>query len=119
MQKQRCFLAIVLSGIFALVAALPVAAADPASCSFSKGITTCVSTSHTTETVQIQLISGCVAGPTGQPGRLTRTIEQTFLVTVTTTTLSHGAEGRVYSSSTDVTRELVSAEEISRVCEPI
>jgi hypothetical protein len=106
-----------------------LAAADPAraarakrpreGCSFSRGTTTCVTVSRSTETETIRMTSGCTFGPTGIPGRRTRTLETTYLVTATTTTLSPGVAGRVYDTSTSVSRELAGSVLVSDVCEAL
>ena len=89
---------------------------DPG-CTFDTGTTTCVSTTETTVTSTHVAVSGCNYGPTGIPSRRSRTFEDTFLVTATTTTLQHGRQGAVYDSSTETTRTLVSSVQISDVCE--
>jgi hypothetical protein len=89
------------------------------SCTFSRGTTTCVTTTQHEETTTHQVFGSCVAGPSGQPGRRITTFEDRYLVTETTTTSSHGRSGHVYSSNTETTRVLVSSREISRVCEAL
>jgi hypothetical protein len=89
------------------------------SCSFSRGTTTCVSTVQYTETTTHSEYSGCVAGPSGQPGSRVRTFSDTYLVTATTTTLRRGKSHKVYSSKTVTTRQLVSSTLVSDVCQPI
>jgi hypothetical protein len=91
-----------------------------ASCTFARGTTSCTTVvARFTETETRALVSGCVAGPTGQPGRRPRTLLDTYQVTVTTTALSRGRGGPVYDSSTDTERLLVSSVEISNVCDPL
>jgi hypothetical protein len=88
-------------------------------CAFSRGTTTCTSTSQRTEVGTHQVFSGCLAGPTGQPGRRVRTFEDTYTVTTTTITRQHGRNGRVYDTTTSDERVLTSSREISSVCEAI
>jgi hypothetical protein len=88
-------------------------------CSFVQGTMSCVTTNQYTETGQHVEYSGCSYGPTGQPGRRERTFDDTILVTANTTTLRHGREGAVYSTSTDVNRQIVSSTLLSDLCMPI
>ena len=89
------------------------------SCSFSRGTTTCVTKVQFTETRTHQEFGGCLAGPFGVPGRRVSTVENTYLVTQTTTQLSHGKSGKIYSTTVTRSEVLVSSREVSRVCEPI
>lgn len=102
-----------------LLASLAAARPDAATCAFSRGTTTCVTTAQHTETSTHDEISGCLFGPSSVPGRRARTFRDTFLVTESTTTLQHGRRGRVYDTSTAVSRELVSSVQIADVCQPI
>ena len=89
------------------------------SCTFSRGTTTCVTTVQFTETRTWSVYSGCVAGPTGQPGRRVTTYEGTYLVTQTTTQLRHGKSGKVYSTTVTRSETLLTSRQVSTVCEPI
>jgi hypothetical protein len=89
------------------------------SCTFSRGTTTCVSTVQYQETSTHSEYSGCRAGPNAVPGSRIRTFSDTYLVTVTTTTLRRGKSGKIYSSHTVTTRQLISSTLISDVCQPI
>ena len=102
----------------ALSVAAPVASADDG-CTFAQGTTTCVATTRRTETTERIVVSGCLSGPTGVPGRRTTTFRDTFLVTETTTTRAHGRQGPIYDSRSAVTRMLVTSIQISSVCEPL
>jgi len=104
---------------FALFLAAPSSApaADP-NCSFSRGTNTCVAVTQSTEHDQITMVSGCLYGPHGTPGRRERVFDRTFEVTTTTTTLAHGRNGPVYDSSTTQTRQLLSMVQISDTCYP-
>ena len=86
-------------------------------CAFARGTTTCTTTSQSTETSTHVATAGCLYGPGGIPARRSLTFLDTYLVTVTTTTLAHGVEGPVYDTSTEVTRVLQSSTLISSVCE--
>ncbi|HEU4324671.1 MAG TPA: hypothetical protein VFS21_16120 [Roseiflexaceae bacterium] len=102
------------------IGALPPAAARAAtSCTFERGITTCVITVQSTETQRRTMVSGCMYGPQGVPGRRSRIFEDTYLITATTTTHQHGRHGRIYDSWTEVTRELVESRLVADLCEPI
>jgi hypothetical protein len=92
---------------------------SPGECSFSQGVTTCISTSQYQETGTHTVYGGCVAGPTGVPGRSVTVYEDTYLVTAVTTTEYHGASDRIIQSNTVTTRDLVSSVQISRTCEPL
>jgi hypothetical protein len=88
-------------------------------CTFSRGTTTCTSTVQYQETVTESVYSGCVAGPTGVPGRRVTTSSNTYTVIETTTTLRRGKSDKVYSSQTVRTRTLVSSIPLSTTCDPI
>jgi hypothetical protein len=88
-------------------------------CSYSRGTTTCVTTVTYQETSTHSEYSGCRAGPNAVPGSRVRTFRDTYLVTVTTTTLRRGKSGKIYSSQTLTTRQLLSSTLVSDVCQPI
>jgi hypothetical protein len=88
-------------------------------CTFSRGTTTCVTTVQYQETSTHSEYSGCRAGPNAVPGSRIRTFRDTYLVTVTTTTLRRGNSGKIYSSQTVTTRQLLSSTLVSDVCQPI
>jgi hypothetical protein len=88
-------------------------------CSFSRGVTTCVTTTQHQETATHVEYSGCRYGPNAVPGRRSRTFSDTYLVTETTTTKYHGRSDHAFSSHTTTSRQLVSSRQISDVCEPI
>jgi hypothetical protein len=91
---------------------------DEPGCSFDRGTTSCVSSVSHTETSTHQVFSGCVAGPPPfHPGRRVTTFDDTWLVTVTTTSKRHGRAGVEYESSATESRELVGSRQISSVCE--
>lgn len=115
---RNMFLVLAVVAPLALSAVAPVASADDG-CTFEHGTTTCVTTTRHTEITERIVVSGCLSGPTGVPGRRTTTFRDTFLVTATTTTRAHGRQGPIYDSQTDVTRTLVSSAQISSVCEPL
>src|SRR3954469_18030201 len=99
-----------------VLAALP-ASADDNGCTFARGTTTCITDATRSETVTVQMISGCLYGSDAVAGRRTRTFDYTYLVTDETTTLAHGMEGPVYSSQTaEISRTLESSVQISDVC---
>ena len=85
-------------------------------CSFAAGTLTCVYVDQVYQTSTHTAVSGCLAGPTGVPGRRERVFEDTYLVTATTTTLQRGYAGIIYDHSTVVTRTLVSSTLISDTC---
>jgi hypothetical protein len=90
-------------------------------CSFSRGVTTCVTvTQHTEQSFHTET-SGCTVGPAFPPvpGARTRTFLDVFLVTETTTTLQHGRAGKVFDTQTTTERQLLSSTLISDVCMPI
>jgi hypothetical protein len=88
-------------------------------CSFSRGVTTCVTTTQHQETGSHVEYSGCRYGPSGVPGRRSRTFSDTYLVTVMTTTLRRGRSDHVFSTQTTTSRQLIGSTQISDVCEPI
>ena len=91
---------------------------DEPGCTFDQGVTTCVTIATHAEMSTHQTFSGCVAGPPPfHFGRRVTTWEDTWLVTVTTTTLQHGRAGLEYESSSTETRDLVSSRQISSICE--
>ena len=92
---------------------------QPSNCSFSRGVTECVTTAQRQENSSHAEISGCLYGPTGIPGRRTRTFADVLLVTETTTTHQHGRHGAVYDSSTATRTERLSSSMVSDVCERI
>jgi hypothetical protein len=82
-------------------------------------VTTCVTTAQHQEVGSHVEISGCLYGPTGIPGRRSRTFSDTYLVTETTTTLYHGQSDNAFSSQTVTSRQLIGSTLVSDVCEPI
>jgi hypothetical protein len=86
------------------------------SCTFSRGTTTCISTVQYQETSTHSEYGGC-RGPTGVSGPRIRTYSDVYLVTATTTTLRRGRSGKIYSSNTVTSRQLVSSTLISDVCQ--
>jgi len=90
-------------------------------CSFDRGTTTCVTTEQYTEKGSHVEYSGCLAGPPPdfRPGSRARTFEDTWQVTVTTTTLYRGRSDHAYDSSSSSSRVLLSSTLISDVCSPI
>jgi hypothetical protein len=105
-------------------AAVEVSAAAPPTapgCTFSRGVTTCITiTQHEEQSTHTE-VSGCAFGPTIPPipGRRTRTFLDLFLVTETTTTLQHGRAGKVFDTQTTTERQLLSSTLLSDVCEPL
>jgi hypothetical protein len=100
----------------------PAACGAPApECTFSRGITTCVTTTQTVESSTHVAFSGCVAfnGTTFVAGQRARTFADQILVTVTTTTLQHWHHGKVFDTSTVTTREIIASTLISDVCTPL
>jgi hypothetical protein len=90
---------------------------DEPGCTFDGSTTTCTTTATHTEASTHNVYSGCVAGPPPfHPGSRVTTYEDTYLVTVTTTTYRHGRAGLVYSTQTSQTRELVGSRPVSSVC---
>ncbi|PYM65947.1 MAG: hypothetical protein DMD79_03880 [Candidatus Rokuibacteriota bacterium] len=81
--------------------------------STAAGITQRVSASTHAE------VSGCQYGPTGIPGRRTRTFADVLLVTETTTTRQHGRHGAVFDTSTATRTERLSSSLVSDVCDRI
>ena len=88
-------------------------------CTFLKGVTTCVTTTQSIETSTHEEISGCVAvdGTKFVPGRRSRTFVDQLEITMTTTTLQHGRNGKVFNTSTDTQTEILSSMLISDACE--
>jgi hypothetical protein len=86
-------------------------------CTFSQGTTTCIFTYQYTEKITHLETSGCLYGPYGIPGRRTRTIEETYLVTVTVASYIHGKSGAPYDVESASTRDFISRVTISDVCE--
>jgi hypothetical protein len=99
----------------------PMANLSSTSCTFDRGVTTCVATTEEAETSTHQEFSGCLAGPPPvfRPGARTRTFEDTYRVTTTLTTTQHGRRGKVIEERTSVERTLVSSRLLSDVCEPL
>jgi len=97
----------------------PPAAHADGICSFERGTTTCTSVAQATIAGTHTAFSGCLYGPVGLPGRRQRTFADTYLVTSTTTTLSHGRKGPVYDSKTTTTRQLTSSTLVSDTCQPL
>jgi hypothetical protein len=88
-------------------------------CAFDRGVTTCVSMSTSAVTSNIVQVSGCMAfvpPASFVPGRRERTYLETFAVTTSNTTLSHGRNGAVFAASSSSTRELVSMQLVSDTC---
>ena len=90
---------------------------DDSGCSFSQGVTTCITTTQREITTTHVETSGCLYGPTGIPGRRSRTFSDTYLVTETTTTLYHGRSDQQISSETTTTTVRIRSTLISDVCE--
>jgi hypothetical protein len=99
-----------------------VANARPApeeNCTFSRGTTTCTSTTQYQETSTHQEYSGCRYGPAGVTGSRIRTFSDVDQVTVTTTTYRRGKSDHVYDTQTTTTRQRLSSTQTSDVCQPI
>jgi hypothetical protein len=93
------------------------ARANDENCSFSKGTTTCTTTVQYQETSTHSEYSGCFYGPNAIPGgSRVRTFSDTYLVTVTTTTMRRGKSDHVYSSETTTTRTRMTSTMLSDVC---
>ena len=105
----------------AVLLTLPAAATPQPGpgCTFDSGTTTCVEVSVSTVEQTQTLVSGCLFGPEGVPGRRERVFELTVQITATTTTLNHGLEGVIYEVSTAFSSEVVASRQISDVCSPI
>jgi hypothetical protein len=99
--------------------ALAVEPQEQPVCAFSRGVSTCTSETTSIETTTRTVFSGCVAGPTGVPGRRTTVFEDTVQVTTMTTTMAHGRQGPVFSSDVSESRELLASREVSSVCEAL
>ncbi len=100
-------------------ASFPAGVHADESCSFDRGTTTCVTTTQSTETEMRRLVSGCLYGPLAVPGRRERIFEDRYLVTVTTTTLQHGKEGKVYETRTETSRSLLGSQLVADTCVPV
>jgi hypothetical protein len=72
-----------------------------------------------TETSTHAEYSGCLYGPGGIPGVRVRTFTDTYLVTVTTTTLLRGKSNHIFDSRTVTTRTLSNSHQDSDVCSPL
>src|SRR5438128_765247 len=92
---------------------------QPSNCSFSRGVTACVTTAQRQENSTHAEVSGCQYGPMGIPGRRTRTFADVLLVTETTTTRQHGRHGAVFDTSTATRTERLSSSLVSDVCDRI
>ena len=92
---------------------------SPENCTFSRGTTTCTTTTEYQETSSHSEYSGCRYGPDGVTGSRIRTFSDVDLVTVTTTTLRRGKSDHVYSTQTTTTRQRLSSTQTSDVCQPI
>ena len=81
----------------------------------------CTSTTERIETTDVTMVSGCVAGPTGVPGRRTRVFRDTYLVTETTTTgyKNNNQKKVVFTRTEEAGRQFISRQEISSTCEPL
>jgi hypothetical protein len=95
------------------------AKASPENCTFSRGTTTCTSTTQYQETSTHQEYSGCRYGPEGVTGSRVRTFSDVDQVTVTTTTYRRGKSDHVYNTETSTTRLRLSSTQTSDVCQPI
>jgi hypothetical protein len=95
------------------------AKASSENCTFSRGTTTCTSTTQYQETSTHQEYSGCRYGPYGANGSRVRTFSDVDQVTVTTTTYRHGKSGHVYATQSTTTRQRLSSTQTSDVCQPI
>jgi hypothetical protein len=93
---------------------------EPPGCTFSCGVTTCVTVTQQVIEESHTEISGCTVGPSLPPipGR-ERTFVDTVLVTTTTTTLQHGRNGKVFDVQTATTRQVLTSRLISDVCVPL
>ena len=100
-------------------ASQPNAKASEENCTFSRGTTTCTSTTQYQETSTHQEYSGCRYGPDGVTGSRIRTFSDVDQVTVTTTTYRRGKSDHVYDTQTTTTRQRLSSTQTSDVCQPI
>jgi hypothetical protein len=93
----------------------------PPGCTFSKGVTTCVTVTQQQVQSTRTVFSGCTVGPSFPPipGRREQTFRDVTLVTTTTTTLQHGRAGSVFDTQTTTDTQLLSSTLISDVCVPI
>lgn len=92
-----------------------------ATCTFSRGVESCVLVEqHTVQSSHVET-SGCIAfdGTKFVPGRRSRTFLDVLQVTDTTTTERHGHCGKIISSSTVTTTQIISRTLISDVCEAL
>jgi Tol biopolymer transport system component len=96
-------------------------AAVEADCRFSRGVTTCTTTTQHVETSTHAEISGCMTfnGSQFVPGRRTRTFNDQTSVSETTTTLAHGRHGPVFDTSSSTTRGAVTSILVSDECAAI
>jgi hypothetical protein len=97
----------------------PNAKASEENCTFSRGTTTCTSTTQYQETSTHQEYSGCRYGPNGVTGSRVRTFSDVDQITVTTTTYRRGKSDHVYDTQTTTTRQRLSSTQTSDVCQPI
>lgn len=95
------------------------AKASQEDCTFSRGTTTCTSTTQYQETSTHQEYSGCRYGPDGVTGSRIRTFSDVDDVTVTTTTYRRGKSDHVYDTQTTTTRQRLNSTQTSDVCQPI
>ena len=100
-------------------ASQPNAKASEENCTFSRGTTTCTSTTQYQETSTHQEYSGCRYGPDGVAGSRIRTFSDVDQVTVTTTTYRRGKSDHGYDTQTTTTRQRLSSTQTSDVCQPI
>jgi hypothetical protein len=89
------------------------------SCTFSRGVTTCVSTTQYEEGASHIEYSGCLYGPNRQAGSRQRTFDDTYLVTVTTTTSYRGRSDHAFDSQATTSRQLERSTLVSDVCQPL
>lgn len=111
----------ILVACIAAVSGLPRVQAEPTpvpGCSFTQGVTTCTTTTEEQTTATHVAVSGCLYGPTGQPGRRERTFLDTYLVSTTTVTQQHGLAGEVFDTQVSTMRTLVDSQLVSDVCLP-
>jgi hypothetical protein len=99
----------------------PAAASDEPGCTFSQGVTTCVTTTQSIVTSTHTEVSGCMAsnGTTFVPGRRERTFQDRVQVTQTTTTLRHGRNGKTFDTQTTSQSQPLSSTLVSDICVPI
>jgi hypothetical protein len=102
--------------------ALPSTISSPstdAGCTFDAGTLTCVTVEQSSVTRLRTMVSGCLAGPTGVPGRRETTYQDTFLVTATTVSLRRGYAGVIYNLSTSTTETLTNSVLLTSTCTAI